>query len=114
MMIRLPKRIGLVRLSLMAVVVGVVTGAGAVFFRALIGVIHNAAFFGRFEIAYDASLFTPPSPWGAYVIPFPCLEGSSSHSWSRTSHRKRAAMACPKSWMRSITRRGSSGRSSRW
>jgi CIC family chloride channel protein len=75
MMIRLPKRIGLVRLSLMAVVVGLVTGAGAVFFRALIGLIHNAAFLGRFEIAYDANLFTPPSPWGAYVILVPVLGG---------------------------------------
>jgi chloride channel protein, CIC family len=70
-----PRRIGLVGLSLMALVVGIVTGAGAVFFRALIGLIHNIAFLGRFEIFYDASVFTPPSPWGAYVILVPVLGG---------------------------------------
>jgi H+/Cl- antiporter ClcA len=70
-----PRQIGLVRLSLMALVVGIVTGAGAVFFRALIGLIHNIAFLGRFEVFYDASVFTPPSPWGAYVILVPVLGG---------------------------------------
>ena len=70
-----PRQIGLVRLSLLALVVGIVTGAGAVFFRALIGLIHNIAFFGRFETFYDASVFTAPSPWGAYVILVPVLGG---------------------------------------
>ena len=70
-----PRQIGLVRLSLLALVVGIVTGAGAVFFRALIGLIHNIAFFGRFETFYDASVFTQPSPWGAYVILVPVLGG---------------------------------------
>ena len=41
-----PPRIGLARLSIFAVIVGVITGIGAVFFRALIGLIHNVAFFG--------------------------------------------------------------------
>ncbi len=59
----------------MALVVGIVTGAGAVFFRALIGLIHNIAFLGRFETFYDASVFTEPSPWGAYVILVPVLGG---------------------------------------
>ncbi len=75
MKIRLLHRIGLVRLSLFAVVVGLVTGAGAVFFRALIGLIHNIAFLGRFDIDYDANLFTPPGPWGMYVILVPVLGG---------------------------------------
>jgi CIC family chloride channel protein len=70
-----PRQIGLVWLSLMALVVGIVTGAGAVFFRALIGLIHNITFLGRFEVFYDASVFTPPSPWGAYVILVPVLGG---------------------------------------
>ena len=75
MMIGPSRQIGLVRLSLLALVVGIVTGAGAVFFRALIGLIHNIAFLGRFEIFYDASQFTPPSPWGAWVILVPVLGG---------------------------------------
>ena len=43
-----PPRIGLVRLSIFAVIVGVVTGIGAVLFRDLIGLIHNVSFFGGF------------------------------------------------------------------
>ena len=37
----MPPRVGLFRLSLLAVVVGCITGLGAVLFRALIGFIHN-------------------------------------------------------------------------
>ncbi len=67
------RRIGLVNLSLLALVVGVVTGFGAVVFRALIGFIHNALFLGQFTIHYDANVFTPPSPWGAWVILVPVI-----------------------------------------
>ncbi len=75
MILRRPLQIGLARLSLLAVFVGVITGAGAVLFRALIGLIHNIAFLGSFAVNYDASLFTPPSPWGALVILVPVLGG---------------------------------------
>src|SRR5579862_5711173 len=75
MKLRLPQRIGLFRLSLIAVLVGLITGFGAVLFRALIGFIHNVAFLGSFTIAYDASVFTPPSPWGAFVILVPVIGG---------------------------------------
>jgi CIC family chloride channel protein len=75
MMLRWPLQIGLARLSLLAVFVGLITGAGAVLFRALIGLIHNIAFLGSFAVNYDASLFTPPSPWGAFVILVPVLGG---------------------------------------
>ena len=75
MKLRLPLRLGLVRLSLLAIVVGVVTGFGAVVFRALIGLIHNIAFLGTFAINYDAGVFTPPSPWGAFIILVPVVGG---------------------------------------
>jgi chloride channel protein, CIC family len=75
MKLRLPQRIGLFRLSLIAVLVGLITGFGAVLFRALIGLIHNVAFLGSFTVAYDASVFTPPSPWGAFVILVPVIGG---------------------------------------
>src|SRR5579862_330460 len=75
MKIRLPQRVGLVRLSLLAVVVGLIAGFGAVAFRALIGLIHNVAFLGSFSTSYDASLFTPPSPWGAFIIIVPIIGG---------------------------------------
>jgi CIC family chloride channel protein len=75
MKIRLPQRIGLARLSLLALVVGLVTGLGAVFFRALIALIHNLVFLGKFSFIYEANLFTPPSPWGAWIILVPVLGG---------------------------------------
>jgi chloride channel protein, CIC family len=75
MKLKLPQRIGLFRLSLIAVCVGVITGFGAVLFRALIGLIHNIGFLGSFSFAYDASVFTPPSPWGGFVILVPVIGG---------------------------------------
>ncbi|MGB6538658.1 MAG: chloride channel protein [Xanthobacteraceae bacterium] len=75
MKIKWSPRLGLFRLSLLAIVVGVVAGFGAVGFRALIGLIHNIAFAGTFAVAYDASVFTPPSPWGPFVILVPVLGG---------------------------------------
>ena len=68
MKLRWPLRLGLVRLSLLAIVIGVVTGLGAVIFRGLIGVIHNASFLGIFSLDYEANVFTPPSPWGGLII----------------------------------------------
>ena len=56
-------------------IVGLITGFGAVVFRALIGFIHNVAFLGKFAINYDASVFTPPSPWGTFVILVPVIGG---------------------------------------
>jgi len=66
-------RIGLARLSVLAVLVGIVTGFGAVAFRDLIGLLHNLLFLGRFVVRYDANLFTPESPWGALVILVPVV-----------------------------------------
>ena len=63
--------ISLVSLSLLALVVGIVTGLGAVLFRDLIALIHNAFFLGKLSLHYDANLFTPASPWGPLVILVP-------------------------------------------
>src|SRR6201984_3060863 len=65
--------IGLFRLSLIAIFVGIVTGFGAIAFRGLIGFIHNLLFLGRFSFVYDANAYTPPSPWGTFVILVPVL-----------------------------------------
>jgi CIC family chloride channel protein len=67
--------VGLFRLSLYAVTIGAVTGVGAVVFRALIGLIHNVFFLGHFSFAYDANIFTPPGPWGAWIILAPVIGG---------------------------------------
>ena len=69
------RRLSLAQLSLLALVLGVVTGVGAVLFRDLIGVIHNVAFTGRLAVRYDANVFTAPSPWGALVILVPVIGG---------------------------------------
>jgi CIC family chloride channel protein len=65
------RRIGLVNLSILALIVGIVTGFGAIGFRDLIGLIHNALFLGQWSVHYDANQFTPASPWGAFVILVP-------------------------------------------
>ncbi|HTO78781.1 MAG TPA: chloride channel protein, partial [Methylocystis sp.] len=56
---------------MLGVLVGLITGVGAVAFRDLIGLIHNIAFGGRLAIAYDANVFTSPSPLGALIILIP-------------------------------------------
>src|ERR1700740_1402112 len=63
--------IGLFRLSLVAIFVGIVTGFGAIAFRGLIGFLHNLFFLGRFLFIYVANTFTPARPWGIFVILVP-------------------------------------------
>ncbi|HEX4447361.1 MAG TPA: chloride channel protein, partial [Polyangiaceae bacterium] len=46
-------------------------GFGALGFRVLIALVHNACFLGRISIHYDASLHTPMGPWGPAVALVP-------------------------------------------
>ncbi len=68
-------KVGLVRLSLLAFATGLITGFGAIVFRGLIGIIHNLFFLGTFSLSYDANVFTPPGPWGAWIILAPVIGG---------------------------------------
>ncbi len=70
-----PASIGLFYLSLLALVIGCVTGFGAVFFRALIALIVNIGFNGKISIFYDANQFIAASPWGPWIILVPVLGG---------------------------------------
>jgi CIC family chloride channel protein len=70
---REPRPLGLWSICGLALVMGIVTGIGAVLFRALIGVIHNLLFLGHASFVYDASLFTPASPWGIWIILVPVI-----------------------------------------
>ena len=70
-----PKSRPLLFLSLIAIVVGVITGFGSLLFRGLIGFIHNLLFLGQFSVFYDANVYTPASPWGAFVILVPVIGG---------------------------------------
>lgn len=67
------RRIGLAFLCVLALLIGIVGGLGAVVFRDLIGFVHNLLFLGIFSVHYNASVFTPPSPWGLFVILVPVV-----------------------------------------
>jgi CIC family chloride channel protein len=66
-------RFGLIRMSLLAFIVGSVTGLGAFVFRELIGLVHNLLFLRTFAFTYDSSVFTPANPWGPWIILVPVL-----------------------------------------
>ncbi|HHN94466.1 MAG TPA: chloride channel protein, partial [Anaerolineae bacterium] len=55
-------------MALTSIVIGVVAGLGAVVFRALIALIHNLVFLGRFSTYYDANQHTALSPLGFGVV----------------------------------------------
>jgi CIC family chloride channel protein len=57
----------------LAILVGIVAGLGAYVFRSLIALFHNLMFLGKFSIVYDATLHTPPGPWGPWIILAPVL-----------------------------------------
>jgi CIC family chloride channel protein len=59
--------------AVLAILVGLVAGLGAVAFRALIALVHNLGFEGRFSAAYDANVHTAASPLGPFVIAIPVL-----------------------------------------
>ncbi|HUO02082.1 MAG TPA: chloride channel protein [Rhizomicrobium sp.] len=61
--------------SIIAILLGVITGFGAIFFRALIAFVHNLFFLGQLSAAYNANTHTPASPWGPLVILAPVIGG---------------------------------------
>jgi CIC family chloride channel protein len=67
------RSLGLLKFSLLSVTVGVVSGLGAVVFRALIALFHNLFFLGKISAFYDANVHTPDSPWGPLVILVPVI-----------------------------------------
>ncbi len=69
------KGIGILRLSLIAIAVGIVTGVVAILFRWLIAVLHNVLLLGTLSIEEPTRQLTPLGPWGAGVILVPVLGG---------------------------------------
>lgn len=69
------RAVALPALSLLAIVVGLVAGFGAVFFRMMIALVHNLSLFGQFSFTYDANHFDPPSPLGPWIILVPVIGG---------------------------------------
>jgi CIC family chloride channel protein len=73
--VRSERTVNLFVFSLIAIVVGVITGFGAIFFRGLISLVHNLLFLGHISTLYNASIHTPSSPWGVFVILVPVIGG---------------------------------------
>ena len=69
------RRVNLLVLCGLALIVGVMTGCGAVALRALIGLFHNAFYNGTFSIWYDANVSEGPSRFGDWVLLSPVLGG---------------------------------------
>ncbi len=74
-MSRPDRGISLFYLSLIAVGVGVVTGAVGLFFRQLIAFLHNVFFFGVFSLEERTQELTPIGPWGPWIILVPVVGG---------------------------------------
>ena len=70
---REPNEIAWWTLVLCALAVGVISGFGAVVFRAMIAGFHNLLFLGRWSLDYEANIHTAPSPMGAWIILAPPL-----------------------------------------
>jgi CIC family chloride channel protein len=62
-------------LSVLALIIGLVTGLGAIVFRLLVAVVHNLAFQGQLSSAYDANVFDANPPWGLGLILVPVIGG---------------------------------------
>ena len=67
------KPLGVFPMAILALLVGVIAGLGAVIFRALIGFFHNLLFLGELSFHYNANVHTAASPWGVWVIGVPVL-----------------------------------------
>jgi CIC family chloride channel protein len=60
-------------LSVLAVVVGVAAGFGAIAFRDLVALFHNLFLLGKFSFHYDTTAHTPVGYWGAGIIAVPVV-----------------------------------------
>ena len=69
------RRVSLLVLCLLALVVGVMTGVGAVALRLLIGLFHNLLYNGAFSVWYDANISEGPSRFGDFVLLSPIIGG---------------------------------------
>ena len=69
------RKVSLLTLCGLALVIGVMTGLGAVAFRALIGFVHNALYNGMLSFIYDANVAEAPSRFGDWVFFSPVIGG---------------------------------------
>src|ERR1700744_1235818 len=69
------RRVSLMVLCGLALVIGVMTGLGAVVFRALIALVHNLSYNGRLSFVYNANISEGPSRFGDFVLLSPVIGG---------------------------------------
>jgi CIC family chloride channel protein len=69
------RTVSLLILCMLALVIGVMTGIGAVALRSLIGLFHNALYNGTLSIWYDANVSEGPSRFGDFVLLSPIIGG---------------------------------------
>jgi CIC family chloride channel protein len=69
------RRVSLLTLCGLALIIGVMTGLGAVAFRALIAFVHNLSYSGKLSFVYDANVSEGPSRFGDFVFLSPILGG---------------------------------------
>src|ERR1700744_5795169 len=69
------RRVSLLVLCGLALVIGVMTGLGAVLFRALIALVHNVSYNGSLSFVYNANISGGPSRFGDFVLLSPVLGG---------------------------------------
>ena len=69
------RKVNLLTLCGLALVIGVMTGLGAVAFRALIGFVHNAFYNGKLSFIYDANVTEAPSRFGNWLFFSPVIGG---------------------------------------
>ena len=69
------RRVGLLTLCALALAVGLLTGLGAVVFRALIALVHNLFYNGQPSFVFNANLTEGPSRFGDLVFFSPIIGG---------------------------------------
>ncbi|MEJ2747049.1 MAG: chloride channel protein, partial [Anaerolineae bacterium] len=71
--VRPANRFRAVFLDLLALLLGVIVSGTAVLFHALLALVHNLAFLGKWSFSSDISQHTPDSPWGVWLFLVPAL-----------------------------------------
>jgi CIC family chloride channel protein len=69
------RKVSLLTLCGLALIIGVMTGLGAVAFRALIAFVHNLSFNGRLSFVYNANVSEGPSRFCDFVLLSPIIGG---------------------------------------
>ncbi len=69
------KPINLTWIFTLSIIIGLVAGVVAWFFRLLIGFVHNFSFYGVFTTDYDVTQHSPESSWGWLIILVPVVGG---------------------------------------